>query len=475
VSIGFRSERGPTLLAILMTIGLVAIDSTILATAIPTIVDELGDFSLFPWLFSIYLLSQAVTVPVYSKLSDMFGRKPIILMGIAIFLVGSILCGFAWSMPALIVARAIQGIGAGAVQPTAITIVGDIYTLAERARVQGYTASVWGIASVLGPTLGGVFAQFDLWRAIFFINVPLGLLAAWLLIRHLHETVPRSKHKVDIAGALLLMGSMSLLILGVLEGGNAWAWSSWQSIACFAIGFALLLGFIAVERAAVEPVFPLWVFSRKLTRHTIFVGLAIGAMLMGLTTYVPTYLEGSLGVAPIVAGLALACLTVGWPVASACAGRIYLRFGFRFTILLGLGFAILGAAVLASFAATPSVGITALACFVIGLGMGLMGSSTMVAAQSSVGWNERGVVTGANMFARSLGSAVGVAIFGAVANAFFGATDGKPGPEAIVSGSGAVFVGVLIVAALAAFAAFGIPRGPASDAGRIESVPQPDV
>ncbi|WP_370566189.1 MFS transporter [Cryobacterium sp. BB736] len=455
---GLRSERGPTLLAVLVTIGLVAVDSTVLATAIPTIVDELGDFSLFPWLFSIYLLTQAVTVPVYSKLSDMVGRKPIILLGIGIFLVGSVLCGLAWSMPALIVARAIQGIGAGAVQPTAVTIVGDIYTVAERARVQGYISAVWGIAAVVGPTLGGVFAQFGFWRGIFFINVPLGLFAAWLLVRHLRETVPRKQHKVDIAGAMLLMSTMSLLILGLLEGGHAWAWMSWQSIGCFGGGLALLISFVAVERRAAEPVFPLWVFSRRLLRQTVLISLGMGAILMGLTSYVPTYLEGSLGVAPIVAGLALAALTLGWPISAAWAGHLYLRFGFRFTILIGLAVAIVGAAVLVAFASTPSVWITGAACFIIGLGMGFMGASTIVSAQSSVGWSERGVATGANMFARSVGSAVGVAIFGAIANAIFGSTATQPGADDIIAGSTAVFAGVLVVAIVTAAAGLGMPK-----------------
>ncbi|HEY8281785.1 MAG TPA: MFS transporter, partial [Leifsonia sp.] len=186
-SVGFRSERGPILIALMLTTGLVAIDSTILATAVPSIVKDLGGFAQFPWLFSVYLLAQAVSVPVYAKLSDTLGRKPIVLIGIALFLAGSILCGFAWSMPALIAFRALQGLGAGAIQPMAITIAGDIYTVAERAKVQGYLASVWAISSVVGPTLGGVFSQFASWRWIFFVNVPLCILAAWMLLRSFHE------------------------------------------------------------------------------------------------------------------------------------------------------------------------------------------------------------------------------------------------------------------------------------------------
>ena len=192
-AVGFRSERGPILISLMLATSLVALDSTIVATAVPSIVADLGGFSQFPWLFSVYLLAQAVSVPVYGKLSDLFGRKPIMLFGIGLFLLGSILCGFAWSMPALIAFRAVQGLGAGAVQPMSITIAGDIYTLAERAKAQGYLASVWAMSAVVGPTLGGVFAQYLTWRWIFFVNIPLCALAAWMLIRRFHEAVrPRA-------------------------------------------------------------------------------------------------------------------------------------------------------------------------------------------------------------------------------------------------------------------------------------------
>ena len=184
--VGFRSERGPVLIAIMLSASLVALDSTIIATAVLTIVGDLGGFGQFPWLFSIYLLAQAVSVPVYGKLADLFGRKKIMLFGIGVFLLGSILCGIAWSMPALIAFRAIQGLGAGAVQPMSITIAGDIYTLAERAKVQGYLASVWAMSAVLGPALGGIFSQYLSWRWIFFVNIPLCILAAWMLI---HVTI----------------------------------------------------------------------------------------------------------------------------------------------------------------------------------------------------------------------------------------------------------------------------------------------
>lgn len=460
-AVGFRSERGPVLISVMLSTGLVAIDSTVLATAVPSIVGELGGFHQFPWLFSAYLLGQAVTTPIYAKLSDVFGRKSILLLGIGLFLVGSILCAVAWNMIALIVFRAVQGLGAGAVQPTAMTIVGDVYTVAERARVQGYLASVWAVSSVVGPMLGGLFSQLGIWRGVFLINIPLCLLAAWMFNRHFHETVAPRRRKVDSLGALLLAAAMTSLVLGVLGGGQSWAWASAPSIGAFSLGAVLLGTFVLVERRAAEPILPLWVFSRRLLCATTIVALGVGAILMGLTSYVPTYLEGSLGVRPIVAGLALAALTIGWPATAAVAGKLYLRWGFKNTAMVGAALVLVGAAVLAATAHRPNVAVVAAVCFVIGGGMGLLAVPTLIAAQSSVGWDERGVVTGNNMFARSLGSAVGVAVFGAIANSIFGPGDIRSiGPAAIQSGAGAVFLGVLMVAAATAVAVVAMPRTP---------------
>jgi EmrB/QacA subfamily drug resistance transporter len=472
----------------MLSSGLVAIDGTIIATAVPSIVKDVGGATAFPWLFSVYLLVQAVSVPVYAKLADTVGRKPIILIGIALFVLGSVLCGFAWSMPALIAFRVVQGFGAGAVQPMAITIAGDIYSVQERAKVQGYLASVWGIASVVGPTLGGVFSQFVSWRWIFFVNVPLGVIAAWMIVRALHESIEHTRHKVDYLGASLITVGMSLLILAVLEGGVAWAWNSPYSVGAFVIGGLLLISFVLVESRAAEPVLPIWVFSRRLLLSTSLVSLGVGAIVIGLSAYVPTYLEGALGVPPLVAGLSLAALTLGWPLSAAISGRFYLRLGFRNTVLIGLIFAILGSMSLTVFAGDPSVAIVAVSCFVIGLGMGLIAVPSLVAAQSSVEWNQRGVVTGANLFSRSIGSAVGVAIFGAIANGIIArsaqasgsggtGTNGAAGAagagsagalgdvSVVTSSSAAVFTSVAIVVVATVAAALAMPRSRVESAG----------
>nr|WP_127361568.1 MDR family MFS transporter [Actinacidiphila soli] len=429
--IGLRSERGPVLIAIMLSTGLVALDSTILATAVPSVVRDLGGFSQFPWLFSVYLLTQAVTVPLYGKFADSLGRKPVMFFGIAAFLLGSVLCGVAWSMPLLIVARAVQGIGAGAVQPISMTMVGDLYTVTERARVQGYVASVWGIASVIGPTLGGLFSEYLSWRLIFFVNLPLGAVAVWMLSRHFSEKVTRKNDKkVDYAGAAALTGGFSLLILGLLEGSVAWGWASPPSIAIFVIGIALLVGFFLIERRAAEPVLPPWVFRHRILAGGNLSALVIGALMIGLSSYLPTYAEGVLGKSAVVAGFALAALTVGWPLAASLSGRIYLRIGFRDTALIGSVFVVAGAVLVTLLGEHTSIWFAALAAFVLGVGLGLSASPTVVAAQSVVTWERRGVVTATNMFSRSLGSAVGAAVFGAIANASLAASYANP-PAAV--------------------------------------------
>lgn len=457
-SVGLRSERGPVLAALMLSTGLIAIDATILATAVPSIVRDLGSYQQFPWLFSVYLLAQAVSVSIYSRFADTVGRKPIILLGIALFLLGSVLCGLAWSMPALIAFRVVQGLGAGAVAPMSMTIVGDIYTVAERAKVQGYIASVWAVSSVVGPALGGVFAQLDAWRWIFLINIPLCLLAAWVLLRRYTERKQSQRHRIDYLGAVLLTLGLTGVILGLLEGGNAWEWLSAPSALCFGVGIAALVLFALVERRAPEPIVDLRLISRRLILTTTLVSLGVGALMIGVTSFAPAYLEGSLGIVPLLSGLAVAALTLGWPIAAANVGKLYLRIGFRRTTLIGMSIASGAAIVLASVASWPNPYVLAVIAFVLGFGLGWSAAPTLIAAQSSVEWGERGAVTGMNAFARSAGSAVGVAVFGAISNAIIAQGAGPDDPSTIVHASVGVFVAVAATALLTLLAASFMPR-----------------
>jgi EmrB/QacA subfamily drug resistance transporter len=462
-SVGLRSERGPTLAAVMITIGLIALESTVLATAVPTIVSDLGGYTQFPWLFSAYLLTQAATVPIYGRLSDMFGRRPILLVGIGLFLVGSVLCGLAWSMPALIVARAVQGLGAGAIQPAAMTIVGDIYTVAERAKVQGYIASVWGMSSVVGPLIGGLFTEYVSWRWIFFVNLPIGALAVWMLRRHFHEDLTPQRHRVDYLGSTLLSVGSAVIVLGLLEGGVSWEWTSVLGIGVPAVGLLVLGVFVLAERRAPEPVLPLWVLRRRLLAWGDLVQLGVGALLIGLSSYVPAYVQGVLGHGPLIAGLALGAMSVGWPLAAASSGRMYLRIGFRNTSLIGLAALVPGTLPLTLLDSGSHVWQVALWCFLIGIGLGLVSSPTLVAMQSSVGWADRGVVTGASMFSRTIGSAIGVAVCGALANASLAAGASS---ATIARATHDVFVALAVIAMLMIGAVAAMPaavRQPADE------------
>ncbi|WP_040866356.1 MDR family MFS transporter [Nocardia exalbida] len=461
-SVGLRSERGAILGSLMLATALVALDSTVIATAVLTITDSLGGFAQFPWLFSIYLLAQAVTVPIYGKLADTVGRKPVILFGIAMFALGSLLCGVATSMLGLIVFRAVQGIGAGAIQPMTMTIAGDLYTLSERAKVQGYLASVWAMSSVAGPLLGGLFAEYVSWRWIFLINLPLCALAGWMLVRTFAEAAPRRRQSVDYPGAALLAVGAGALILGLLEGGQAWAWSSPVSVAIFAGGVLLLVLFGLVERRARNPILPLWVFTRRVVIASSLVSVLIGAVLLGATSYVPTFTQGVLGTGALVAGLTVGALTLGWPLAASQAGKVYLRIGFRATALIGSGLAAVGAASTLLITEHSALWQVAASCFVIGTGMGLVATPTLIAAQTSAEWTERGVVTSANMFARSIGSAVGVAVFGAIVNSRVGHTD-HPLPAALASAVHLVFVTIAVMAVVMVVAAAMMPRRRATD------------
>ncbi|NMP21723.1 MFS transporter [Sulfobacillus sp. DSM 109850] len=401
----------------MLAMALTAMDSTIVATAIPTIVRDLGGFALFPWVFSIYLLTQAAMTPIYGKLADLYGRKPILMIGAIIFLLGSALSGVSWSMVTLIIFRGLQGIGAAAIQPIVITLIGDLFSVEERAKMQGYLSSVWGLSAIIGPAIGGFFVQFASWRWVFYINIPIGAAALIALWVYLHERVERKKHQIDFVGSGLLMTAIGLIITGLLEGGVDWHWLSPPSFLTIGGGIVLLLAFLWVESRAKEPVLPIWVFSRRVLLAANLGSMGVGVLTIGLSSYYPTYLQGVLHQIPLVAGFALACMSIGWPLASAFSGRLYLKIGFRNTAILGALVTIVAGVGFATLGLHSSVVLAALLSFVTGVGLGLGSTSLVVLIQSIVPWNRRGVVTGANMFTRQLGSTLGVAVYGTLVNA----------------------------------------------------------
>jgi MFS family permease len=364
-----------------------------------------------------------------------------------------------------------------------MTIVGDVYSLEERGKVQGYMASVWATAALVGPTLGGVFSDTIGWRWIFFVNLPLGAAAAWVLWRRFEENVERRRHRIDYLGSSLLGVGGTLLLLALLEGGVEWAWDSPTSLALFAGAGALLVAFVLVERVAAEPVLPLWIFRMRILNVTNAGALVVGILLMGLSSYVPLYSQRVLGTGALVAGLALAAMTIGWPIAAATAGRLYLTVGFRATVSIGAFFSVVGALILLSVDGHSSVYHLAFACFVMGLGFGYVASPGVVAAQTAVSWSSRGVATSANMVARSVGSAVGVAVFGAVVNSYVSSHTGSADPDIEHLSSGILepaindvfLVTVCVTLALLLVGFFMPTRVHEPDAVPVEAASEPDV
>lgn len=404
------------LIALMLTMALAAMDNTIVATAIPQIVGDLGGFSLFSWLFSIYLLVQTITIPVYGKLADIYGRKPILIFGIVVFLIGSAACGAAWNMVSLIAFRGIQAIGAGAIMATVNTIAGDIYTIQERAKIQGWLSSVWGVSAITGPAIGGFFADYLTWRWIFFINIPLGACAIFLIVKFLHEDILRKKHKVDWAGAGAMLITGSILMFVLLQGGQSWPWLSWQTITLIAIGIAMVLITIRIERGAHEPIMPGWVWKRRVIVGANLATMGMGIATMGPNMYLPVFAQSVTGLGAMAAGFVLASMSITWPLSSGLSGKLYLRIGFRNTALVGIIIVIIGAITFLMMPFPGPVWTLVLVQMTLGAGFGLITTPLLVGIQSSVVWGQRGTVTGTSMFSRYFGQSMGAAIFAAIFN-----------------------------------------------------------
>ena len=407
------AQRRPLILAACMlAMFMAAIEATIVSTAIPTIVADLGGFSLFGWVFGAYLLAQSVSIPIYGRLADLFGRKRVLFVGIAVFLLGSTLCGFATSMVALIGFRALQGLGAGAILPISSTIIGDIYAPAERAKLQGWLSSVWGIAAVLGPLLGALVVTRLNWSVIFWLNLPIGAAAVLALSVFFKEQKLERPHSIDFAGAALIVVAVGLLMLALLQARSL-GWWTLLVLAVSGVGFVLL---VAQEKVAAEPMLPLGLWrNRSILAGTLGSG-AIGAAMMGCTAFLPVYVQGVMGQPVLVGGTALAVMTITWPIASTLGGRLMLRTSYRFNALLGGVLLLIGAVALPLVLSFGSIlGVDA-ATAVMGAGLGLSSSTFMVSVQSAAIPRLRGIATASTVFARMAGSALGTAMLGAVLN-----------------------------------------------------------
>ncbi len=412
-------RRGAVVAALMLSMALAALDSTIVSTAVPQIVGDLGGFSVFSWLFSGYLLAVTVTLPVYGKLSDTFGRKPVLIAGAALFLLGSLLCALAWNMAALIAFRVVQGLGGGALQGTVQTLAADLYPLEERPKIQSKLSTVWAVSAVAGPGVGGLLAAYADWRWIFLVNLPIGAVALWLIVRHLHEPQrenPGTRTRVDWPGALAVFACGGVLLTALVQGGVAWPWLSAPSLALFGAGLALVALVVLVERRAAEPIIPGWVWRRRTIAAVNLALGALGLLMVAPAVFLPTYAQSVLGLAPVTAGFVLSVWTLSWPVSAALSQHVYRRIGFRDTALLGIGAAAL---VLFAFPFLPYPGEAwqpTLLMLLLGAALGLFQLPLIVGVQSTVGWAERGTTTASVLFCRQTGQTVGATVFGAVAN-----------------------------------------------------------
>jgi EmrB/QacA subfamily drug resistance transporter len=408
-----HTRRPLVLLAVMLAMFMAAVEATIVATAMPTIIADLGGFQLFSWVFAIYLLTQAVSAPIYGKLADIFGRKPSLYAGTALFLLGSLLAGFSPSMLWLIFFRALQGLGAGAIQPIATTIVADIYTPEERARVQGYLSSAWGISAVIGPALGAVFVEHIGWSFVFWINLPVGAATIVLLALFLDEGELHKTHQIDYLGALLLIAGTTALMLALIQGAVL---PSGVVAALVLSASTLLALFFRIERRVLEPIMPLSLWRIRVIATGNLGQLITGAVMIGAATFVPTYVQGVMGRSAAAAGLAIAAMSISWPIASALSGRLMVATSFRLTAVLGSLTLVLGSVLLAMLTPERGPAFATAGSFVIGLGMGFTNSTYVVAVQLSVEWRQRGAATSSNIFMRMVGQAMGAALFGAMLN-----------------------------------------------------------
>ena len=408
-------DRQLVTLALVAGMFLAALEATAVATAMPTAVAELGGVSRYSWAFSAYLLTSTTTVPLFGKLADLHGRLKIYHISLIIFLLGSALCGAARSFEQLVLFRAVQGIGAGGVMPISVTLVGDIFTLEERGRIQGVFSGVWGIASLIGPILGGVVTDLLSWRWIFYFTIPFGIISSIMLQMFLHEPEIRKEHKLDLLGTFILTTAVTLLLVALLEGSGVWGWRDAKTLLLIVLSGIGLCAFIWQEKRAAEPMLPLDIFDHRVIAVSSAGSVILGSLLFALVAFVPMWAQGVWGGSASDAGVALIPMMLAWPIASTISGRLMLRIGYRPLVISGSIIGALGLALLAW--GHPGRLQLTIAMAVIGLGNGFIATPFLVAVQNAVPWNRRGVATSSNQFFRTIGGAIAVAALGAVLNA----------------------------------------------------------
>ena len=411
------SRKRNIVIALMVAMFLGAVEGTVVTTAIPTIVKDLQGFEIISLVFSVYLLTSAISTPIYGKLSDLYGRKNILSIGIIIFLVGSFLCGLSHTMNMLIGFRAIQGLGAGAIFTVTYTIVGDVFTLEERPKVQGLIGTVWGIASLAGPFLGGILIDMLSWHWIFFINLPFGILSVILIQRNLKETVKKKKHNIDFAGSITLSIAMIIFLNIFLSTENTSSKHNIFIAISVVITIILLIAFYKIERKAKEPIIPFEIFTKTSTIVNLISFLA-SAILIGSNVYLPIYLQNILGFNAKVSGLALAPMSVAWLIASVVLGKCIVKYGAKVVIFISNVILLISTILLPTLDINSSLLLVLVYVFIMGFGFGGAFTTLTIIVQESVEYNKRGAATATNSLLRTLGQTIGVSVFGSIFNLY---------------------------------------------------------
>ncbi|MEP7074239.1 MAG: MDR family MFS transporter [Acidobacteriota bacterium] len=411
-------RRWAVVIGVMTGMAIAALEATVVGTAMPTVIATLHGINHYSWVFSAYIVTSTVTVPIWGKLSDLYGRRLLYQIGIGVFLLGTLMSGLSSSMTELIVFRAIQGLGAGALVPLGMTIIGDIFTLQERARMQAFFSGVWGFSSVIGPVIGGFITDQLNWRWVFFINLPIGIAASIIIGFALKEPKGKPKPTIDYLGAALLMLAISLLILALVEGGGSVATLlSFENLSLFVGGLLLLAIFVWVELRAADPVIPFQLFKNKTISVSVGAGFLGGVAMFGVISFIPLFAQGALGMTATEAGSLLTPLMLSWVTFSMIGGRLLLRMEYRTLTIMGFIVLTIGFALLSFFQTDTPRYLLYIFLALIGCGLGLTMLTLLIAVQQAVARTQLGVATSLNQFSRAIGGAFGVAIMGAVLTA----------------------------------------------------------